>query len=451
MYALAFAKWPEGPYENQENGAGLIALLELEGLADPELSPKNQDYLARNQRGWAARFRVTDDALIYQPEWIHNAYFQSLYTGTRSLGNLRLSFEWLLAQSLPDGSPLRYNHPVGPSLAGVFYAGAHWLNDSHYLWLAGRAVEALERAGQALSAQPGAEEPLRLTGVAASTGSYLLYGDSGLPNQTGPLAPDKIVFRDGWLPDSAYVLFNLRFSGWHRYKATNTVTLVYQDGPLAGDAQEGEAFAWLPVGRSLFRDKRIPRENLSGLVVERTGISAVLYTLTGVGGAWAQDPPYYAEVAAFETGEALDWSHTQITDWHGWQHDRWIYFYHDGGPIVLIDAVKGPSDKEAALLWHFSGGERTEQGRFMLRGGEQPVEAVLVPVDAGAQLKVTEGGSDGTLGLRVEYGLPDQGELHMVTAYLQGEWVGAEVMERAGEVWIEGNKDNLRVSLSVEP
>ncbi|MGB9872943.1 MAG: hypothetical protein ACPLYD_14965, partial [Anaerolineae bacterium] len=52
MYALAFSKWPEGPYENQENGAGLLALLEAEGLADPSLSAANRDYLARNRRGW---------------------------------------------------------------------------------------------------------------------------------------------------------------------------------------------------------------------------------------------------------------------------------------------------------------------------------------------------------------------------------------------------------------
>jgi len=30
-------KWPKGPYENQENGAGLLAMLEAEGLANPAL------------------------------------------------------------------------------------------------------------------------------------------------------------------------------------------------------------------------------------------------------------------------------------------------------------------------------------------------------------------------------------------------------------------------------
>ncbi|RME32077.1 MAG: hypothetical protein D6793_11605, partial [Thermoflexia bacterium] len=99
MYALAFSKWPEGPYENQENGAGLLALLEAEGLADPKLSAANRAYLARNRRGWLERFRVTDDAIVYQPEWIDNAYFQSLYTGEFPRENARRSFEWLLLQA----------------------------------------------------------------------------------------------------------------------------------------------------------------------------------------------------------------------------------------------------------------------------------------------------------------------------------------------------------------
>ena len=332
MYALAFTKWPEGPYENQENGAGLLALLESEGLAAPDLSPANQDYLERNRRGWLARFRNTDDALIYQPEWINNAFFQSLYTGGDLTDHARLSFEWLLLQALPDGTPLRYNHPARAPLAGIAYLGARLLEDPRYVWLAGRALENVETRDGYLFAQPGVEEPVSLVGRSPILGSCLLYGDSGLPNQAGPLAPDKIVFRDGWSEKSAYLLLNLRFTGWHRYKATNTISLLYQDGPLASEVLDGEPFSWLPRGRSAFRDKRVPREHLNGLLVERTGMSAVLYELTGLGGPWTQDPPFYAEVITFETGDALDWSHTRLKGWRGWQHDRWIYFYHGGGP-----------------------------------------------------------------------------------------------------------------------
>ena len=43
------------------------------------------------------------------------------------------------------------------------------------------------------------------------------------------------------------------------YKATNAITLLYQGTPLVIGSMTGESFGWLPKGRSLFRDKRIPR------------------------------------------------------------------------------------------------------------------------------------------------------------------------------------------------
>ena len=114
--------------------------------------------------------------------------------------------------------------------------------DPRYVWLSGKALDALEAEGSYLFAEPGLEEPLNLTGISPTQGSCLIYGDSGLPNQIGPLAPDKIVFRDGWDNHSTYLLFNLRFSGWHRYKATNTVTSMDQGGPLISEETTGKTF-----------------------------------------------------------------------------------------------------------------------------------------------------------------------------------------------------------------
>lgn len=446
MYALAFSKWPEGPYENQENGAGLLALLEAEGLAAPELSAANRDYLARNRRGWDARFCVTDDAFIYQSEWITNAYFQSLYTGEANPTNLRLSMEWLLLQTLPDGSSLRYNHPGRASQTGIAYAGAGWLGDPRYVWLAGRALENAEKEGRVLFAQPGAETPLSLRGVSPTVGSCLLYGDSGLPNQRGPLAPDKIVFRDGWSSDSAYLLLNLRFSGWHRYKATGTISLVYQNGPLAGEVLDGRPFSWLPMGRSLFRDKRIPRENLNGLVVERVGMEEVLYRLTGFDGPWAQDPPYYAEVLAFETGLEMDWAYIRLTDWHGWRHDRRVYFYHNGGPIVVVDEAVGTPGSGAALVWHFTGDGLWDGQRIYLRSGDDPAEALIAPLSPAGRVSVQ---GDGNTGRHVVYYDAADGRLRLATLFLLGQWAGAEVEFDAAEqaLRITGSRASIVLAL----
>lgn len=424
LYGFAFAKRPEGPYENQEIGAGLLALLESGGLADAQAAPANRDYLDRNPRGWVARFRNTDDTYTYQIAWLQNAFFQSLYTGQAPVDRVQHAFEWLLYQALPDGAPLRYNHPDYYSAAGVAYAGAILLNDPRYVWLAGRAVEDAAKNGRVVFAQPGAEKPIALTGRAPTQGSCLLYGNSGLPNQAGPLAPDKIIFRDGWAEDASYLLLNLRFTGWHRYKATNTVTSVYKAGPLTGDVLNGKTFAWLPEGRSLFRDKRIPRENLNGLQVARTGLSAVLYDLTGIGSRWAQDPPQYAEVLAFEPGAELDRSHTRLQDWRGWQHDRWIAFYHTGGPIIVADQAAGPKRGEAALVWQLDATNAIEDGRVMLREGADAAEVIFLPVAPPSN--GTIGATLRTDGQTVSYAV-ENGLARTATVFLFGPWAGADV------------------------
>ena len=111
-------------------------------------------------------------------------------------------------------------------VAGVAYLGASLLDDPRLLWLADQSLAQVEAEGGYLYAQPGLEAPVTFEDIPPTGASCLLYGNLGLPNQVGPLAPDKIVFRDGWSSDSAYVMLNLRFTGWHRYKATNTITLL---------------------------------------------------------------------------------------------------------------------------------------------------------------------------------------------------------------------------------
>jgi hypothetical protein len=136
-------------------------------------------------------------------------------------------------------------------------------------------------------------------------------------------------------------------------------------------------------------------------VVEKTGMAAVLYGLTGVGGPWAQDPPYYAEVVAFETGPERGWAHIRLTGWRGWQQDRWIYFYH-GGPIVVVDEARGPAGAKAALVWHLVGGEEVAPRRFRLRGGETPTEVLVLPLNDGGLVGVRER-VGGVAGLDVVY------------------------------------------------
>lgn len=431
MYGLAFTKAPQGPYENQEIGAGLLALLESEQLAGPRLSTANRQYLDRERRGWAARFRNTDDAYSYQPIWIENALFQSLYTRSAPGDHVQTSFEWLLLQALPDGSSPNYNYPIVESVAAVAYLGARLTNDSRYLWLAGQAVTDLEKKGEYLLAQPGVEQPVRIKGSAPTAGSCLMYGDSGLPNQAGPLAPDKAVLRSGWSADSSYLLLNLRFAGWHRYKATNTIAMVYQDGLVAADNQQGAGASWLPVGRSAFRDKRVPRQNLNGMLVARSGMSAALATLAG-GGDWAQDPPLLADVVRFDAGSQFDDVHTRVTGWRGWQQDRRIYLYHDG-PIVVIDDAAGPAGSRAAIAWHLAGSFHPEQsqGYIRLRSGQDSGQVVLLPGPE-AQTGVFTLQPDGRGGTGLLYTFPQTARPRLATVFLPKGWGEAAL------AWAEG-------------
>jgi hypothetical protein len=186
----------------------------------------------------------------------------------------------------------------------------------------------------------------------------------------------------------------------------------------------GKAFSWLPSGRSHFRDKRVPRENLNGLAVERSGMSAVLYALTGIGGPWAQDPPFYARVESFEIGDGLDSSRTVIEDWHGWTHRRSVYFYHQG-PAVIVDSARGPSGAKASLFWHVTGSAADPQGRrFSLRGGPAPAELLLLPVSPGELLAET--GEDADEALNAIQLQASAGRLELVSIFLTRDWTGAQ-------------------------
>ena len=421
IYALAFRKAPEGPYENQENGAGLLALLEAGGLAAPELAARNRAYLDRVPRGWEGRFRNNDDSYGYQPEWIDNAYYQSLRSGRRPLDAVRRSFEWLLLQAEPGGRPPDYNAAVPPMLPGSAYLGALLTRDPTLLWLAGRSARAFERSGLSLPAQPGAERALDATGVSPTAGSCLLFADSGLPNRVGPLAPDKVVLRDGWSESSLYLLLNLRFSGWHRYRATNAIVRVVAGGETLAEERGGEINRLLPLERRLFRDKRIPRENLNGLLVEPTGFAAAISRLSGFGGAWAQDPPHFARVESFETGGDADSSTTAIPGWRGWTHRRRALL-SPGGPIVVVDDAAGPRGRRSAIAWHLRGAPAGDRYRL---GAAGEAELVLLSVgDGGGSVEVS---AAPPLRLDLLYRPAVSGHARVASVFLTGRWRGAGV------------------------
>ncbi|MAT42522.1 MAG: hypothetical protein CL609_09290 [Anaerolineaceae bacterium] len=335
LYGTAFSMWPEGPYENQEIGAGLISMLLKYDLSAPELVEKNISYMERNQRGWAQRFRNTDDAFVYQTDWISNAYLQSEYIGKINLSNMKNSFEWVKLQTMPDGSAAHYNFPYHSSVAGAMLLGYQLTSNPEYLWLADHALDRLVEDGLYFKVIPGIDKFISGDQFIKKPNelSCILYGNSGLPNQQGPLSPDKIILRNGWDSNSTYLLLNLRFTGWHRYKSTNTLTTVFQSGQLIEDNYSTSSIEWLPEGRSKLRDKRIPRENMNGFVIERDGVDRFFCDLLGCDSIWAQDPPFYGKVEGYRFEEEQD-DVTVSMVWNGMTIERKINFYDDG--MILI-------------------------------------------------------------------------------------------------------------------
>jgi hypothetical protein len=194
---------------------------------------------------------------------------------------------------------------------------------------------------------------------------------------------------------------------------------------LVTENATGQTFAWLPSGRSLFRDKRIPRENLNGLVIRRSGLSAIVYELTGVGSPWAQDPPAYARLESFETQPGYDYSSSVIDDWHGWKHQRDIHFFHQG-PIVVVDTATGRAKDPSALIWHTTSSNSLSQNRLIIREGSDPAEMVLVPLEAGEFFSsYIENNSQNDL--RLEFRPSANGALALATVFLSGNWISAQV------------------------
>ncbi len=356
LYAVSTGSWPQGPYHNQEVGAGLLALLERGKFATPELSSANLYYLNNHLGGWSASFRVTDDTLLYQREWITNAFFQDLYRPSAPNRNKALSFEWLKLQALPNGDVVSYNLPreYRFSLAPLFYLGAQLTGDSELVWLAGKSAEWAKQQGIPVFAQPGAEQPpsILINGLAPRVRSCLMFGDSGLATRRVPLVPDKVVLRDGWDEDSVVVLVNLRFSGWHRYKATGAILGVFhRDLAVADRLDSVQRWGVLPAGRSLVRDKRIPREAVNGVTLLDRGMTKLARVFSGIGSPWAQDPPHYAEIESFRTGDDFDAVQLRIR-WDETLWERQLSLNHAQRKLVVVDRVNSPWKRPFLLNWH---------------------------------------------------------------------------------------------------
>jgi len=444
MYGLAFSHSPVGAYLNQDIGAGLYAILNQVPSLDQSLIVKNSAFLSSSQRGWLKGFRVSDDALIYQPVWITNSLFQAMQSREIDTINQGLSFDWLLAQALPDGGLQTYNFPSTTSLVPISLLGASMEQDGRLLWLADRGMTTLEKDYR-FPVQIGSEKKISddLTTEIPTIGSCLIYADSGLPEQVGPLSPDKVVFRNGWSEDDLYLLLNLRFTGWHRYKASNAISLVYAGQPLIEEQYTQDLISWLPIGRALVRDKRIPIEHLNTLLIPRRGLDSVLNTMAGLFGNYSQDPPFYVSVEEFKTSQDYDFSKTVLDDWNGWKFTRSIQFFHDG-PVIIRDIATSELKETAQIQWHFSS-DYELTGANRLHSLDVNVDFLLAGQENG-NIVVNKNDSE----LSVQYHSPKTGNLQLTTIILPHEYQEAQIIELTSEI-LTIDLNSKIISFALEP
>jgi len=131
-------------------------------------------------------------------------------------------------------------------------------------------------------------------------------------------------------------LLNLRFSGWHSYKATNSFISVMYGEPFLVEKLELKNHSWLPRGKADHRDKKIDRAELNGFQIETTGLQKIIYLITGIGSYWAQDPPRFTEVLAFNTTKIADYSITKISNWHGWDNTRTSVMVKGNDSFIVV-------------------------------------------------------------------------------------------------------------------
>ncbi|MBN1795974.1 MAG: hypothetical protein JW804_04815 [Sedimentisphaerales bacterium] len=397
LYAIAFGRKPVGPYENQEIGvAALSVLAESVERYYPETAKICREYIDSHAVVWNGNFRNTDDSVSYHSWWINSCYMVAKYRPRPEQlnnDNAREGFEWLLKQWPPNGIALGYNDFHTANLADTMAMGASLFHDGRYKWLANKML---------YHADAGHEEfPEFYFGLALwddslqeqipSTGSCCLSGPGRFPHNPGPNMPDKMVLRDGWSVDSLYALLNLRYSGWHKYKATNCVVTVIYGLPFVVEDLISKRHWWLPAGRALYRDKEIDRIRLNGLQLGLEGYELMIHDLLDLGSRWLQDPPQYAQIALFETTPGIDVGKTEISDWHRWKHSRVSAIVKgDNRYLVIIDNAKGQKKRNIGLSWHLKGNPIFEKDRIRLQQGEYKLDFAYPHSESWYQTKITD-------------------------------------------------------------
>ena len=394
LYAVPFRDDPDGPYLNQEIGAGLVAVLNDAVMASDraELKQKFQEFLENKSVGWRRNFRNQDDSLEYQDVWMGSAHALYRYVDgmdPEKAPGLAYGFEWLHSQLPAKPFPFNYGLPVDARPIDTLAIGAFILNDRHSKWLLDQHLLEIERHDEPFPKELTALWLWReMPSAEFRPRSVQLLGPTGYVFRPGALRPDKIVMHgrasaggDGGM----YALLSLRNNGWHRYPATNTViNLSLGDKRLLAEDIEYLRHKWLPKGRASHRDKKIDRSRLNGLMLARSGLDAWIGGMTGIYSNWRQDVPYFAETTQWARVAGVVFSKIELTDWDGLVQERW-YLLEGDSYFLVVDRIADARTRNKAILWQMTehvalDGESGAGSRARLKVATTPKAKVgLVP------------------------------------------------------------------------
>jgi hypothetical protein len=363
-YMLAFKKPLTAPYRNQENGVGALAVYaEIIEERDPDLAKKAREYVMENGLLWQSNFRNTDDSTSYQALWIYNAWNAGRLMFPETLKNhySKQSFEWLLKQWPPNGGPLGYNPDTCTIMPDTFLLGAKLHSSPEFRWIGEKSLKFARMNGIELHGlRPGlqfvheempAKEP--------TVDSTFIEAPGNLVQFPSENRPDKIVFRSGWKDESLYALLNLRYDGFHGYKATNSIVSLYYGVPFIVEDLVKISRKWVPKGRARVRDDNIDRHRLNGFHIEEPLLNRFLNKVDVLRTRWFQTLPRYTQTNKFYNYTIFDYSMTDIIDWLGWNNRRICLLVGDAY-FVVFDFNKGDSAKQHSIIWHVRGHYNSE-------------------------------------------------------------------------------------------
>jgi len=376
IYAVPFKQSPEGPYQNQEIGvASLVVYTEVIKDRHPALAERNMDFINKNAVGWSGNFKNIDDSLTYQYTWIYHSWLLDHYSNFSSSSfMIEKSFDYILYQWPSGVMTLNYNHYYPENFFDTMYLGFNVLRKPEYLWLANKMINDSEyyQLNNIQFALAGTkffnefEDNYILS--TPSIGSCIIKSTTGTPQLPGKIMPDKLVLREGWDEDSLYLLENLRFSGWHRYKATNSIIRIDYKYPFVVEKYDFYSYDFLPKGKADYRDKKFDRVNLNGLLIEKNGIEKLVWYMTrflNFESKYRQDPPKFAEVVDFKFNEDLDYAISKIK-WSNIEQERNVSLYKGNKEIIVTDKILNPDKSKYSIVWHLKGSYDIKDNRVVI-------------------------------------------------------------------------------------